>query len=422
MSTGKVSSSGGLLVAAGAVRVRSADHHEALAEVAHVHLEGRHLTVREADPRHVHEHDTVVGGQRREFRREGLGHDGVDLLPLRLQRVHEFRGHDLVAREDEGPRLALDDGVRVGPVVLAEGVTGGLHDGPERVEAGLRGRHVEDDPGHPIEEVDPLGPDQRPVREQADGRRLRDRRADLGDGLDRFAQVRGGRGSEPLDEGLVGRSQPDEPGLDPDVTGRRQRGLCLTRAGRVIAVGEQHDAFLGVVGEERRGQSECGTDIGRRPHGGGRDAVDAVQVGRQPLHERLLAERDDARHVAIGDDLEGLAQERQRILPTGVADRVREVDHEDGRQPVHRQDQTEPGQGQHECAQQQRADDERRATPPDADPAARAKVEPDRQRHGRDQEEQSERGIERETHQAVPAPRPSRLATERRSRIRPSRW
>ena len=54
-----------------------------------------------------------------------------------LEGGHELRGDVLVAGEDERPRLALDDGVRVGPVVLAERVAGGLDDGPERVEAGL---------------------------------------------------------------------------------------------------------------------------------------------------------------------------------------------------------------------------------------------------------------------------------------------
>ena len=41
----------GLLVAAGAVAVGSADHHQALAEVADVDLERGQLAVREADPR-----------------------------------------------------------------------------------------------------------------------------------------------------------------------------------------------------------------------------------------------------------------------------------------------------------------------------------------------------------------------------------
>ena len=75
-----------LLVAAGAVAVRPADHHEALAEVADVDLERGQLAVGEADARHVDEDDAVVGGEAGEVGRERLGDDRVDLLALRLER------------------------------------------------------------------------------------------------------------------------------------------------------------------------------------------------------------------------------------------------------------------------------------------------------------------------------------------------
>ena len=125
------------------------------------------------------------------------------------------------------------------------------------------------------------------------------------------------------------------------------------------------------------------------------DAVDLVEVGRQPLDERLLAERDDAGDVAVGDHLEGLAQERQRVLAAVVADRIGQVDDEDRRQPVDRQDEPEAGQGEDEGGQQDGPDDERDAPPADAHPPARAQVQPDRQGQGRDEQEQRERARRR---------------------------
>ena len=105
----------------------------------------------------------------------------------------------------------------------------------------------------------------------------------------------------------------------------------------------------------------------------------SVELGRQPLDEGLLAERDDPRDVAVGSLLERLAQERERVLATGVADRVGQVDDEDGRQPVDRQDQLEAGQREHEGRQEQRPDDEGDAPPPRAHPASGTEVEPDGQ-------------------------------------------
>ena len=50
----------------------------------------------------------------------------------------QLRGDELVAGQDQRPRLALHDRVRVGAVVLAERVARRLDDDAERVEARLR--------------------------------------------------------------------------------------------------------------------------------------------------------------------------------------------------------------------------------------------------------------------------------------------
>ena len=98
----------------------------------------------------------------------------------------------------------------------------------------------------------------------------------------------------------------------------------------------------------------------------------SVELGREALDQCALAERDDPRHVAVGAFLERLAQEREGVLAPGVADRIGQVDDEDRRQPVDRQDQLEPGQGEDERRQQQRPDDEGRpAAGPSPSAAAR---------------------------------------------------
>ena len=106
----------------------------------------------------------------------------------------------LVAGQDERPRLALDDRVRVGAVVLAERVAGGLDDDAERVKPASVGVDVEGHAGDARVERDALGGDLLAVGEQPDRGRLGDRRADLGDGLDRLAEVGRGRRRQPLDE------------------------------------------------------------------------------------------------------------------------------------------------------------------------------------------------------------------------------
>ena len=271
------------------------------------------------------------------------------------------------------------------------------------MEAGLGRLDVEGDRRRAGGELDRLRRDQRPVGEQADGGRLGDGRADLDDDRHRFAEARGRRRGQALDEHLVDVAEADPAGLDPDALRRGERGLGLAAAGGVVAVREQDDPLLGVVREERGGEAERGADVGGGLDRGRGEAVDLGQVGRQPLDERLLAERDDAGDVAVGPFLERLAQERERVLAPGVADRIRHVDDEDGREPVDRQDQLEPGQREDERRKQQRPNDERDAPPPRAHPAPCAEMEPDRQQQRRDEQEQRERRVERDAHQVPPS-------------------
>ena len=346
-----------LLVPACAERMGPADHHEALAEVADVDLEGQHLAVREVGPGDVDEDDRVVFRERERVRREALRGQLVDLLALRLERPDQFRGDRLVARHDERPRLALDDRVRVGPVVLAERVQSGLDDDAEAQEARVRGLDPERDRRRTRVEVEMLLADLDAVREQPHRRRLGGRRADVGADLDLVAKTRRRRGGDPLDEDLLGRAQANRLRLDLDPARRRERRLGLTLAGRVVAVGEQHDPLLGVVREQRRRQSQRAADVGRGRHRRRGDPVDLAELGRQPLDERALAERHDPRDVVLGHGLQAVPDERQGVLASRLADAVRQVDHEDRREPVDRQDEPEPGQREDERRQQQRPDD-----------------------------------------------------------------
>ena len=285
------------------------------------------------------------------------------------------------------------------------------------------GRDVEDQAGDAGLEVGVLRRRQLAVDEQADRRRLGDRGADLGDRLDGVAQVRGRWRRQSFDQDLVRCAEADQPRFDPDVAGRGQCGLGLPAAGRVIAVGQQDDALLGIVGEERGRQAQGRADVGRRADGRRGQSIDLAQVRRQALHERLLAERDDAGHVPIRDDVEGLAQECQGVLAAVVPDRVREVHDEHGRKTVDRQDDPEPGQGEHERDEEHRSHHEGDAPSSGAEPAAGAEVQDDGQADRRDQQEQRERDLEAEAHQAgPPASRRRRVLSARRIRTTPSRW
>ncbi len=125
-----------------------------------------------------------------------------------------------------------------------------------------------------------------------------------------------------------------------------------------------------------------------------------------------------------GLSAERLAQEREGVLAPGVADRVGQVDDEDGRQPVDRQDELEAGQREDERRQQRRPDEQRDPAPPRAQVPARRQVQSEGEGEGRDQQQQRERRVERDPHQALPPAgrRPNRSASSRRSRTTASRW
>ena len=179
-----------LRVPARAEAIRPADHHKAAPEVANVDLERRELAIAHPDTRDIHEHDAVVARERREVRRECFWNDRIDVLLLGLERGHELGGDIGVPGKDEDPRLALDDRVRVGPVVLAERVPRGLDDHPERVEAGLGRLDLEDQPVGARLEVGPLGGDKLAVCIEPDDGGLVHARDDRPDHFDGLAQPR----------------------------------------------------------------------------------------------------------------------------------------------------------------------------------------------------------------------------------------
>ena len=390
----------------------------------YVDLERRHRRVREPQARDVDQHDRVVVGESGEIRRQALGDDRVDDLALGLERGHQLRGHGLVALDDQHPGLALDDGVRLGPIVLVERVAGGLDDHPEAQEAGVLGREVERDPGRARLEVHGLGAGQLAVDEQPHGGRLGDRRRDVARHVDRLAEARGRRGFEALDEDLVTAGEAGQDRLDLDPARGGERRLGLTGAGGVVAVREEDDPLLGVVGEQRAGESQGGADVGRVAHRRRRDAVDLGQVRREPLDQRVRAERDDPRHVLVLLLRQRLPEVGEGLLAAGRADRVRQVDDEHDGQPVDRQHELEPRERADQRRKQQHPDRERRASSALAQPAPRRQVERDHHRQERRQQQEGAGGVERDAHQALRPDgrdRPRRAATARRRRASVSR-
>jgi hypothetical protein len=103
-----------------------------------------------------------------------------------------------------------------------------------------------------------------------------------------------------VDEYLLGRPQADRLRLDLNPACRGERRLGLALAGRVVAVGQQHDPLLGVVREQRRREAQRPADVGRGRHRRRGDPVDLAELRRQPLDERALAERDDPGDVVLG--------------------------------------------------------------------------------------------------------------------------
>jgi hypothetical protein len=246
--------------------------------------------------------------------------------------------------------VSLPARTRVRAVVLAERVARGFDNGTERVEPGLRRLDIgERDNIDARIELDSLGGDQRAVHEQSNRRRLGDARSDL-DGDREFLAERGRRRrGQPLDQHLVHAAGSDPAGLHLDALCCGECRFGLAPARRVVAVREQHDPLLGVVREEGDGEPEGGTDVGRRFDRRRGQAIDLRQVGWESLDERIAPEGHDAGNVVIGFLGKRLAQERERIRSTGVADRVGEIDDEHGRQAIDRQHELEAGQRKNEC-------------------------------------------------------------------------
>ena len=217
--------------------------------------------------------------------------------------------------QDEDPRLALDDRVRVGAVVLAEGVAGRLDDDPEGVEAGARLGLTR--------KTTRFAPALRSSRWVATSVPSMNSRTVAGwatlEVTSTIASIvlaeAGGRWRrEPLDEHLVAVDEADDPRLDLDAPRGREGRLALAAAGRVVAVRDEDDPLLGRVGEERGGEAERRADVRGGLDRRAAQPVDRAELLGQPLDERVLAERDDARLVALGHHVERLAQEGERVL------------------------------------------------------------------------------------------------------------
>ncbi len=148
-------------------------------------------------------------------------------------------------------------------------------------------------------EVHLLDADLRAVAEEADGGRLGDGRADRDLDLDVLADARGGGRVDALDDHLVGRTEADDIRLDLDAARAGECGLGLAAAGRVVAVADEHDAFLGLVREERRRKAQRTADVGSAARGDRRETVEFGQLGWQALDQRLAAKGDDRRLVTL---------------------------------------------------------------------------------------------------------------------------
>ena len=159
-------------------------------------------------------------------------------------------------------------------------------------------------------------------------------------------------------------------------------------SGRVVAIADEHDAFLRLVGEERGCQAQRATDVGRALDGHRGRCGHLLELVRQPLHERIAAEGDDAGQVAVRLDFDRLAHEVDRRGSAGGADGVGEVDDEDGGQLVDRPDPLQAGQGEDDEGEQEDADSEREASTAEAQVMSGGSAEQERERDGRDQQEQ----------------------------------
>ena len=231
---------------------------------------------------------------------------------------------------------------------------------------------------------------------------------------------------EPLDDDLIGRQLADRVGLDLHAARRRQRRLRCAASGRVVAIADEHDAFLRLVGEERGCQAQRAADVGRALDRHRRQGCHLLEIVRQLLDERIAAERHDAGQVTVPLDLDGLAHEVDGRGSAGGADGVGEVDDEDGGQLVDWPDPLQAGQGEDDKGEQDDADRERDAPAAEAEVMPGGPAEQDGQRDGRDQQEQQLRRDEAEgqAHRALRrrnGRRRPRLPIQPRMRRAPSR-
>ena len=283
-----------LLVAAGAVAPRPADHHEALAEVADVDLEGEPSGARSA---------TAAARRRgRSSRRTASwsgsaerpgGGDRVDVLALDLEAPTRARRRPTsspdTTRIRGSPLTIVFESARSFwlNVFWAASTTA-----RKRTKPASSGLTLERDLVRARLEIDAARC--RPARRsRTAGRSPAGQRSN---GCPR--PPRSPRRAATSTASSAARSrtssaptEADDPRLDLDPAGRREGGLGLALAGRVVAVGEQDDPLLGVVGEQRRGETERRPDVGRGPDRRRRDPVDLAELGRQSLDQRALAER-----------------------------------------------------------------------------------------------------------------------------------
>ena len=277
-------------VAAGAVAARPADHHEAPPEVADVDLERRHRRVREPQARDVDEHDRVVVGEPGEVRRQALGDDRVHDLALGLERGRPARAatssSPLTTSTLGSPLTIVFASARSFWLNVSRAASTTIR---KRRKPGVLGREVERDPGRARLEVHGLGAGQLAVDEQPHGGRLGDRRRDVA--ATRRSTRPGARSTGRRAAGRATSSRPPRPvrtRLDLDPARRGERRLGLAGAGGVVAVGEEDDPLLGVVGEQRRRRAAARRRCrSRRATGRRGDAVDLGELRREPLDQRV---------------------------------------------------------------------------------------------------------------------------------------
>ncbi len=111
MSTGSDFLERRALVAAGAVRVGTTDHHQATTEIAREHLQRDHPLGPEPVGGDVGEHDRVVRRQAGQVGRHLLRRDDGHVLVLRLERRQQVFGGGIAAGDEQDARIALDDRV-----------------------------------------------------------------------------------------------------------------------------------------------------------------------------------------------------------------------------------------------------------------------------------------------------------------------